>query len=302
MAVPNNHGDPAELRKWTGEHLEVLREKLRLHGAILFRGFSFTGPKDFEDFITLFCPGLLNYIGGNSPRTKVSGKIYTSTEYSRHVKIIQHNEASNLRTIPRHIFFFCEIPSQKGGQTPLSDSREVFQKISPEVKNRFISKKIKYISHLNHGNGFGRSWQQQFESTDPNQVEQRLKTDGYEYTWKPDGGLRVALVCDAAKTHPETGEMTWVTQADLWHPSSLDPKAREAVRSLFKGEDLPHDVCFGDGSPIPEEDIRHIREIRESEEVEFNWERGDVLVCDNLLAAHGRNPFAGERRILVALG
>jgi alpha-ketoglutarate-dependent taurine dioxygenase len=31
------------------------------------------------------------------------------------------------------------------------------------------------------------------------------------------------------------------------------------------------------------------------------WEAGDLLMLDNLLAAHGRRPFSGERRIAVAM-
>jgi hypothetical protein len=33
----------------------------------------------------------------------------------------------------------------------------------------------------------------------------------------------------------------------------------------------------------------------------FSWRRGDLLVLDNLLAAHGRKPFEGDREILVAM-
>jgi hypothetical protein len=37
-------------------------------------------------------------------------------------------------------------------------------------------------------------------------------------------------------------------------------------------------------------------------EVSFPWEAGDVLMVDNLLAAHGRNRFEGERKLLVTMG
>ena len=33
----------------------------------------------------------------------------------------------------------------------------------------------------------------------------------------------------------------------------------------------------------------------------ISWERGDVAVIDNMLASHGRTPFDGERRVLVAM-
>jgi alpha-ketoglutarate-dependent taurine dioxygenase len=36
--------------------------------------------------------------------------------------------------------------------------------------------------------------------------------------------------------------------------------------------------------------------------ISFRWERGDVLLLDNYLVAHGRNPYEGPRKILVAMG
>ena len=36
-------------------------------------------------------------------------------------------------------------------------------------------------------------------------------------------------------------------------------------------------------------------------EVKFPWVPGDLLVLDNVLVAHGRKPFKGERTILAAL-
>jgi hypothetical protein len=36
--------------------------------------------------------------------------------------------------------------------------------------------------------------------------------------------------------------------------------------------------------------------------VSFPWRERDVLMLNNMLVAHSRNPFVGERKILVALG
>jgi alpha-ketoglutarate-dependent taurine dioxygenase len=37
-------------------------------------------------------------------------------------------------------------------------------------------------------------------------------------------------------------------------------------------------------------------------EVSFPWQKGDILMLDNLLTAHARNQFAGSRQIMVAMG
>jgi alpha-ketoglutarate-dependent taurine dioxygenase len=37
------------------------------------------------------------------------------------------------------------------------------------------------------------------------------------------------------------------------------------------------------------------------ERVAFQWEEGDLLMVDNLLTAHGRQPFEGPRRIWTGM-
>ncbi len=31
------------------------------------------------------------------------------------------------------------------------------------------------------------------------------------------------------------------------------------------------------------------------------WQEGDILLIDNMLAAHARSPFTGPRKVLVAM-
>jgi hypothetical protein len=71
--------------------------------------------------------------------------------------------------------------------------------------------------------------------------------------------------------------------------------------SIFREEDLSRNAYYGDGSPIDTSVLDEIRGIYEDEAVIFPWREGDVLMLDNILAAHGRRPFVGARKILVGM-
>jgi alpha-ketoglutarate-dependent taurine dioxygenase len=48
-------------------------------------------------------------------------------------------------------------------------------------------------------------------------------------------------------------------------------------------------------------DLKHILDVYESEKLTFRWQRGDLMVLDNMLLAHGREPFKGQRKVAVAM-
>ena len=72
--------------------------------------------------------------------------------------------------------------------------------------------------------------------------------------------------------------------------------------SLFAEADLPRNCYYGDGTPIEDSVMAEICEVYQQLEVSFPWQQGDILLLDNLLVAHARNPFFGERKLLVAMG
>lgn len=78
-------------------------------------------------------------------------------------------------------------------------------------------------------------------------------------------------------------------------------KLRESLLAIFPQEGLPRNVYFGDGSTIEDAVIERIGELYEQAAVNLAWQTGDVLLIDNMLVAHGRSPFRGERKIAVAM-
>lgn len=289
--------------------LELLREQkhallgeLHRHGAILFRGFPIEGASAFQEVVRVFAPRLQGYAGGDSPRAVVTDKVYTSTSYPASAPIGLHNEMSYSREFPSLIAFYCEIPPAVGGATPLADCRQVLRSLTPDLVERFRSKRLRYVQNLHAGAGLGKSWRETFETDDREQVEAILARRGAEHQWKADGSLRVAEVIDPVVAHPASGEHVFFCQAHLWHVSSLDRRTRDALLKIVKEEDLYHSCTFGDGSPIREADLGEIRRAMDAATIEFPWQRHDVLLLDNMLIAHGRRPFQGPRRVLVAMG
>jgi amino acid adenylation domain-containing protein len=291
--------DGIELVDWSRANRDLIEAELLKHGAILFRGFQIGSAARFEQFASTLCPDLFNE-NGEHPRQSISGNVYTPVFYPPDQKLLWHNENSFNNRWPMKIWFCCVRPASEGGETLLVDSKKVFEEIDPQIRERFIQKKVMYVR--NYQNGLGLDWQAVFQTTDKAEVEQRCRQDGIEFHWKSADRLCTRSVRPAAAKHPQTGAWVWFNQAQHWHVSRLDAKTRESLISLFAEEDLPRNCYYGDGTPIEDSVMDEICAVYRKLEVCFPWEAGDIIMLDNMLTAHGRNPFVGERKLLVALG
>jgi alpha-ketoglutarate-dependent taurine dioxygenase len=278
---------------------QMMNAHLSTIGGLLFRGFPIESAADFEAFVRMISPDLAAYEFGSTPRSQVHNQIYTSTEYPPHQHIPLHNEQAYTTEWPMKIWFYCAQASLEGGYTPIADSRDVYRHIPVRIRERFIEKGVMYVR--NYGNGLDVPWTKVFNTTDRGMVEQFCRAAGIVYEWKRDGELRTRQVCQAVAVHPRTKETVWFNQAHLFHVSNLEPFVREALLAVVNEADLPRQACYGDGTPIETAVLDEIRDVYQCHAVRFPWEEGDVLMLDNMLVAHGRTPFKGPRKILVAM-
>ena len=198
------------------------------------------------------------------------------------------------------IWFYCVKAAERGGETPIADSRRVFQRIDPGIRQRFIEREVLYVRH--YGEGLDLSWENVFQTTSRSEVEAYCRGAGIEWQWGDAGRLRTRQRCQAVATHPKTGETVWFNQAHLFHVSSLEAEVRRSLVSTVNPGDLPRNAYYGDGAEIDDSCLDEIRACYRQEAVIFPWQAGDVLMLDNMLTAHARDPYEGERRILVAMG
>ncbi|MGB7440980.1 MAG: TauD/TfdA family dioxygenase [Coleofasciculaceae cyanobacterium] len=291
--------DNIDLASWVANNKIFIQTKLLDHGGILFRDFSINSVTKLEDFITAISGNLLEYSYRSTPRSQISGNLYTSTEYPAEQFIPLHNEMAYSSSWPMKIWFFCVKAAEEGGETPIADSRKVFQRINPKIREQFINKKIMYVR--NYAEGLDLQWENVFQTNKKSEVEAYCRQAGIEFEWKDENHLRTRQVCQAVVTHPQTGETVWFNQAHLFHVSSLKPEVRDFLLSNFKESELPRNAYYGDGSLLEASVLDEIREIYQQEAMTFPWQEGDILMLDNMLTAHGRMPFLGARKVVVGM-
>lgn len=286
---------------WLQANKEDFAKALLRFGGILLRNFDIHAVSEFNQFSQEICSQLLNYTYRSTPRTNLGGKIYTATEYPADQHIPLHNENSYSDSWPSKIMFFCVIPAKKGGETPIADSRKVFKRLDKELIDKFIKKGILYVR--NYTPGIDLSWQEVFQTSDKLEVERYCKEHSIKYYWNEKGPeLTTKQICQSVLAHPFTKEYVWFNQAHLFHISCLKKEIVQSLFTEFAEEHLPRNSYYGDGSPIEEDVLEKIRDAYDKESMVFKWQRGDLMVLDNILMAHGRNPFSGERKIAVAMG
>jgi alpha-ketoglutarate-dependent taurine dioxygenase len=287
------------LASCAGQLRKIAQMHLERNGGILFTGFDPVGVEGFQNFAGSFGHPLLSYEFGSTPRSQVAGGVYTSTEYPAHRSIPLHNEQAYTAEWPMRIWFYCAQAAQTGGQTPIADSREVYRRIDPALRERFASKGLMYVR--NYGNGLDVAWEQVFNTEDPAQVETYCRQHGIDFDWKSDGELRTRQLCQGVARHPRTGDWVWFNQAHLFHLSALDAEMQEVLLDTVGEEDLPRNVYYGDGSPLESAALDEVRGVLGECEIVFPWASGDVLLLDNMLTAHSRAPFTGPRKVVVAM-
>jgi alpha-ketoglutarate-dependent taurine dioxygenase len=291
--------DDLDLVGWSAGQRDSLESLLLRHGAILFRGFRLASVEEFERFALAICPQLFGEYG-DLPSVGEGKRVYKSTPYPADRTILFHNESSHQHRWPMKQWFFCVKAATERGETPIVDCRQIYARLEPAMRDTFERQGLLYVR--NFVDGLDVSWSEFFKTDDRSRVEEYCRRSATEFEWLSDGGLRTRQRCPAVIRHPRTGEKSFFNQLQLHHVSFLEQEERSSLLSLFGAEGLPRNVYLGDGTVIEDDVAQAIGSLYWDVAVQFPWQEGDVLMLDNMLTAHARNPYGGERRIVVAMG
>jgi len=289
---PKEKGLPLE---FTLEHLkhshEWLDKVLMKHGAVLFRGFPIKSPSDFDVFVKSCGYENSPYTGG-ATRHHIVGDVLTTNDAPPKEVIAFHHEMAFLPTHPKHVFFYCEVAAQSGGETPIVLSWLVYEKCvekMPDFIRELEEKGVKYPRYLSEEDdptsAIGRGWKSTYSTSDKAEVERKCVQTGFTFEWLENNALRTCTpILPAIRLDKRTGKKVFFNVLGT-------------AFSVSKKEKLAE---FGDGSPIPTEQMEKILSIMDELKVAFKWVEGDILAIDNKLAMHSRNFFIPPRKVYAS--
>jgi alpha-ketoglutarate-dependent taurine dioxygenase len=302
--------DPEAAREWFAAELPGIEGVLSTVGAILFRGFAVSASEDFARLVSPIPVVDFDYAGGGTPRGTVVGKVYEATQLPPVQRLPLHQEMSYLPHYPTKLAFYCATPAETGGETILGDIRRIAKDLPPEIVERVRRAGILYSRNFRHPDStFGnerldhrhKTWVQGFMTEDPAEVNRSAAQMGLDVEWLKDGSVTTHFRAPGFAHHPVTGEEVWFNLTGVASYDG-DEELQRLIREHY-APDAPHyaDTTLGDGSPFSDTDREAISAAYNKNVVEEGWQRGDVLLVDNMYVCHGRNPYTGKRDTQVIL-
>lgn len=284
------------LDSWILSNREEFEKNLHTYGAILCRGFDINTVERFQSLMDNFPNDLLEYKMRSSPRFALTDNVYVSTTYPEDQSIHMHSESSYAPNHPERITFCCITQPPYRGETPIADNRLILKYLSDELKTKFLNKGIQYRRNLN--GRLGLPWQEVFQTEDKKQVEKECYNTEMNFKWVGEDELVLTWTKKAIWEHPVTNEQIWFNHGLFFNKHM---QHEDILNSINSDDELPNNTFFGDGTEITKEEVEELKTAYRKATTEFAWEKGDVLFLDNMLFSHGRNPYKGERKIIVSI-
>ncbi|MGE8723125.1 TauD/TfdA family dioxygenase [Leptospira terpstrae] len=228
---------------------------------------------------------------------------------------------------PKLLFFYAEKASETGGETPLTDLREIYKDVDPKIKEKIEKHGIRYRRRYDGPSQKARfslwktkRWDEMFGTTDLSEVKKISDENRFQLNWFGKDSLTITNEQSGFRIHPEAKTKAWHNHSQTFHYQAAVSevwkifKRQRTFRSLgvallltlltlikrISGE-KSHDVhvTYGNGEEITANEMKSITNVFWKHLVAIPWQTGDVLIIDNFSVSHGRLPFTGPRRILV---
>lgn len=285
--------------RWAAEHRDALRAIVAEHGSILVRGLGLHHPAEIGAVFRNLGNGLMTEKEAFDPRHVYSDGVYAASKWASNQPMCSHHELSYICEIPGLMLFACLSEPTAGGATGIADAPTVLKALPTELTKRLEQEG--WLLNRNYNEEMGASVAESFGTDDRGAVEAYCHANAIKFEWQPDGGLRTGQRRSAIIHHPVTGQRCWFNQIAFLNEWTLDPEVHEYLVEVYDANGLPFNTQFGNGDPIGEDVVQVINEVYEANIVREPLQAGDLMLVDNIRTAHSREPFEGQREVLVAM-
>lgn len=302
------------------ETTQKVKSELAQKGAVLLRGWPIQETAQAEQLLSAL--GIKfddEYLGGASPRSRLSKHFFTSTEAPAPFVISFHTEMCYLKQRPGKVFFHCLTEPSIFSETPVFDCANIFANLTPELQDKieslgmiyqryFVAKKARFFNVY-------KTWMDSFNATTREQVEAACEQQGLSYQWQSNGGLITKTKMPGMMVHPQSGEkcisLTLYNGESAPYDMSrfsqrINPLVRLAlstfIRSQYSSKRVFMRTLWGDGSDISTAETRALIDTAWASSNCFKWQKNDLLLLDNIRCGHGRLNVVKPRKIAAALG
>jgi alpha-ketoglutarate-dependent taurine dioxygenase len=284
---------------WAADHRDALRAVVIEHGSVLVRGLGLRDVAETTAVFRRLAPGLMTEKEALVPRQTYADGVYSSTKWPPHQPMCMHHELSYALEFPGLMLFACLAAPTRGGATGVADAPTVLDALPPALVERF--EREGWLLTRNYNDEIGASVVETFGAEDRGAIERYCRANAIEFAWQPDGGLRTRQRRSAVVRHPITGRRCWFNQIAFLNEWTLEPEVREYLVDVYGADGLPFNTRFGNGDAIGEDVVHLLNQVYEANTAREPWQAGDLMLVDNIRTAHSREPFVGQREVLVAM-
>ncbi|MFI1766585.1 TauD/TfdA family dioxygenase [Streptomyces sp. NPDC020800] len=290
---------PGDASSWAAEWRESLRAQVTQHGALLVRGLDLREESRAGAVLAGLAGTLMPEREAFAPRQAYGPGLYSSTTWPANQPMCMHHELSYLLEVPGLMLFACLTAPAQGGATAVADAEAVLQALPTTLTERF--EREGWLLTRSYNDEIGASLTESFGTDDRTAIESYCRANGIDFTWLADGSLRTEQRRSAIVRHPLTGRRCWFNQIAFLNQWTLAEEVREYLVDVYGEDGLPFNTRYGDGSPIGEDVVQQLNATYEEHTRREPWQAGDLLLVDNIRTAHSREPFTGERQVLVGM-
>ena len=274
----------------------LLKKKVDEAGAVLLRGLSIDTIEKFSSISNSLGSNDVNMSCSAGPRIDMGHNIFTSNEAPSNESIPVHHEMAQCKDYPSYVLFYCVTPAEEGGCTPIIKSSKVckeFKKKFPEIAKRIEKEGVRYLREFpnvtDNKSPLGKSWKDTFHVETKTELEKVLNGKNIKWKWLDNETIQtISEPINIFKIYNNEETIFMAAETSLLNIQT-GPK-KKLIHGNLDYFDKETENAF-----------IYIGKYAYNESIRVPWQKYDVLILNNNLMMHSRDPFTGRRKILVSL-